>query len=56
MKIHVRRNHFWTPWYYRVVSRNGKILSTSETYLTKRNALRAAKRAAEKTGYEVVVD
>ena len=37
-------------WYYRIVSGNGRIVLTSETYHNRGNALRAAKEFRSKCG------
>lgn len=39
--------------YYKMCSRNGQTLLTSETYKTPRNADRAARKTAEQLGLEV---
>jgi uncharacterized protein YegP (UPF0339 family) len=40
-------------WHYVVVAKNGEIIATSETYFSKSNAKRAAKRLAGAIGVKV---
>jgi uncharacterized protein YegP (UPF0339 family) len=42
--VHIYRGAGRQPWRIRLVSDNGRILSSSEGYATKWNAKRAAKR------------
>jgi len=41
-------------WHWRIVSRNGKIDSTSETYASKGNCTRAMKRLSAKLGIPIL--
>jgi len=44
----------WSPWWWRLVARNGKILAHSQTmYTTKRARDREALRLAKELGAEV---
>lgn len=53
MKVEVLKGK--RQWYYRVIGKNGKTLVVSETFLTKWNAKRAAKKMAEANHAIVVV-
>lgn len=44
MKVEIFKGSGLHPWYLRVRGANGKVLATSEGYLTKWNAKRAAKK------------
>jgi hypothetical protein len=44
LRVHVFRGGGRQPWYVRLVSGNGQVLSISEGYATKWNAKRAARR------------
>ncbi len=41
-------------WYYRLVSSNGQTLSVSESYVTRWNAKRGARKVAESLRVELV--
>lgn len=43
-RIQVRQDHANGAWYWRIVSRNGQVILTSETYAKRGNAERAAER------------
>lgn len=53
MKIEVFKGD--KRWYYHVKARNGKVLLVSESYFSKGNAKRAAKRLGKANNIEVVV-
>jgi hypothetical protein len=44
MRVQVFKGGGHQPWYVRLVSQNGQVLSISEGYATKWNAKRAARR------------
>lgn len=44
MTVHIFRGEGRQPWYVRLVSSNGQVLSISEGYVSKWNAKRAANR------------
>lgn len=44
MTVHIFRGHGRQPWFVRLVSSNGQVLSISEGYFSKFNAKRAARR------------
>jgi hypothetical protein len=44
MRVQLFRGGGRQPWYVRLVSQNGQVLSVSEGYATKWNAKRAARR------------
>lgn len=46
IEIHVKGVSYW----WRIVARNGNILSTSETYDSRRNAIRGAKAFKKNLG------
>jgi len=43
----------WSPWWWRLRARNGKILAHSEDYTTKRARDKTALRLAKELGAEV---
>ena len=45
MKIQVTKKK---DWYYRILGDNGAVLATSETYSSKRNAIRAAEKLSQR--------
>lgn len=53
MKIHVKRGPIFWRWV--LVATNGQVLGVSETYLTKSNALRAAKKLGKAIKVPVVI-
>lgn len=43
-RIQVRRRDGDKPWYWRIVTANGHVILTSETYASKGNAVKAARK------------
>lgn len=50
-RIQIRHTGKDKPWYWRIVSRNGRIVLTSETYFNRGNAVRAAKKFYDEAPY-----
>lgn len=51
-RIQIRHTGKDKPWYWRIVSRNGRIVLTSETYFNRGNAVRAARKFGSTAGWE----
>jgi uncharacterized protein YegP (UPF0339 family) len=55
-KIHLKRAHYPSFFWFTLVSTNGKILMTSETYTTKRSAVKGIKSSAKGTSIKTFTD
>ena len=54
-RVQVRQTDDPKPWYWRIVAKNGQVSLTSESYASKRNAVRAAEKFVTQQAVEPFV-